>query len=144
MSQVKLGCRSWGFVMGVSAGLGLAVFSPGSLGGPILSVVVSGLSWSILQRYQDVEQPAWLLGAVPASAVTAEAWQMPSGVGEARPGSWRVATISGLGQLPRAQRYYSFLPNKLKLYFFQSCSLGQAQVVYLIIYSFLFLFFLYH
>lgn len=65
---------------------------------------------------------------------------MPSGVGEDCPGRRRAATISGLGQLPSAQLYYSFLPNKLKLYFFQSCSLGQAQVVYLIIYTFLFLF----
>lgn len=33
---------------------------------------------------------------------------------------------------------HSFLPNELKLYFFQSCSRGQAQVVYLIISSFFF------
>lgn len=35
---------------------------------------------------------------------------------------------------------HSFLPNELKLYFFQSCSRGQAQVVYLIISSFFFSF----
>lgn len=138
---MKLGCRYWVFVMGVSAGLGLTVFSPGGLGAPILSVMVSGLSWSVLQHYQDTEQPVWLLGSVFVSPATPGIWRVPSGVGEARPGSRRVATISGLGQLPRAQLYYSFLPNKLKLYFFQSCSLGQAQVVYLIIYSFLFFFF---
>lgn len=131
---VRDGCISW------ARAHRLLSWRPG--GAPVLSVMVSGLSWSVLQRYQDMEEPVWLLGSVFASPATPGIWRVPSGVGEARPGSRRVATISGPGQLPRAQLYYSFLPNKLKLYFFQSCSLGQAQVVYLIIYSFFFLFFL--
>lgn len=96
--------------------------------------MVSGLSWSVLQHYQDME----LLVSLLVSSAIRGVQRALAGVGEAHPGGRSVATTAGLGQLPGAQLYYSFVPDKLKLYFFQSCSLGQAQVVYLIIYSFLF------
>lgn len=59
-----------------------------------------GVVLACLRHCQDTERPAWLLGSVFGSPGAAGVWQVPSGVGEAVPGSQRVATNPGLGQLP--------------------------------------------
>lgn len=97
------------------------------LRGPVLSVTVPGPSCSVLQGFQDVEQPAGL-SKLCLAALGCGQWVGEAGAGEQGQD----------GAAAPAQLYFSFLPNELKLYFFQSCSRGQAQVVYLIISSFFF------
>lgn len=114
--------------MGASAGLGLTVFSPGGS-----QPLCHGLGVVL------VCSPA-LPGHRAPGVRIGERCNSRSPAGTGRGGRGASGQLER-GHDRRAQLYYSFLPDKLKLYFFQSCSLGQAQVVYLIIYSFLLPFF---
>lgn len=98
-----------------------------------------GVVLACLRCCQDMEQPAGSWGLCLGALEHQESLRCHLG--------WERLFWAESGHKPRTgaaalSSAILLLPNKLKLYFFQSCSLGQAQVVYLIIYYFLFLLFI--